>query len=370
MLSASCVAVDALTPIAATEAQHSVPGAQVLQLVELLEFWRIEPAEALAGTGLAARMLEEPNVRVPIETFNRIVARARKLTGEPGLGIFLGMRRRISMYGFLGFAVMHASSLREALELGVRFSSTITTAVKLSLHVEDEVAALCIEERFDPGECRDVAQFALMVGLAQIGRSLTGRELLGEVHFSMPRPAYFDRFTELVPNARFDRPVTQCVFDAKYLDLPLVAPDRAGVRLAREQCERALRDLGLDGGIVDRVRSLVGQRDGVRSLEEVAAELHMSPRTLKRRLAAQGLSFSELLEQERSQRARLLLHSSQLSLIEITERLGYSTVPNFARAFRRWTGQTPAAYRRAANSSPNLKRVAPANALRVEPLAQ
>lgn len=353
--------VDAPTPMAATEVPHSVPGAQVLQLMELLDFWRIDAAEALAGTGLDARMLEEPHMRVPIQTFNRVVARARKLTGEPALGIFLGLRRRISMYGFLGFAAMHASSLREALELGVRFSSTISTAVKLSLHVEDELAALCIEEYFDPGECRDVAQFALMVGLAQIGRALTGRELLGELHFAIPKPAYFDRFKELLPHAFFDRPLTQLVFEAKYLELPLVAPDRAGLLLAREQCERALRDLGLDGGIVERVRALIGRREGVRSLEEVAAELHMSPRTLKRRLAAQSISFTKLLEQERSQRARLLLHSSQLSLVEITERLGYSTVPNFARAFRRWTGQTPAAYRRAATST--LKHLTPANAL-------
>lgn len=338
--------VDASHPIRPSFEGHAVPGAQVLQLVELLSFWRIEPNVLLAGSGLDATMLEEPEARVPIETMNMLVRRARTLTGEPALGIFLGLRRRVSMYGFLGFAMMSASTLGEALELAVRFSSTISTALVLRLQVEGGLAALRFEEQCDPGDVRDVAVLALIVGLDQIGKALTGCDVPGEAHLAIPRPAYADRFPDLLAHARFDQPVTQLVFDAKHLDQPLVTPDRAGLRLARRQCERALCDLGLDGALLDRVRSLISSPDGVRSLEQVADNLHVSARTLKRRLAAQGVTFSELVDQERRQRAQLLLISSSLSLADITERLGYSTVPNFARAFRRWTGQTPSAYRR------------------------
>lgn len=338
--------MDASKPIAAYESEPTAPGAQVLQLLELLAHWQIDAAELLEGSGLHARMLEEPHARIPMRLYDQLVSRARQLTGEPALGIFMGLRRRVSMYGFLGFAAMSASSLREVLELAVRFSPTISTAIKLSLHVEDGLAALRVDECYDPGANRDVAVFALIMGLDQMGKALTGQEIPGEAHLAIPRPDYADRFPDLMRHVRFDAPVTQLVFEAKYLELPLVAPDRAGMRLAREQCERALRELGLDGGIVDRVRGLVASPEGVSSLEDVAARLRLSARTLKRRLAQQGVSFSELLDQERCQRARLLLCSSQLSLMEITERLGYSTLPNFARAFRRWTGQTPAAYRR------------------------
>lgn len=320
----------------------------MLQLVSLLSHWQIGADELLAGSDLTASMLEAPNTRVPMDLYNRMVTRARRLTGEPALGIFLGLRRRASMYGFLGFAAMHAATLREVLELCERFSPTISTAIKLSLHVEDGLVALRVEDRYDPGPNRDVAVFALMLGMDQIGRALTGRSIPGECHLSIPRPDYCDRFAELLRHVRFDMPVTQLVFDAKSLDLPLVAPDRASMLLAREQCERALRELGLDGGIVERVRGLLSRPDGATSLAEVAGRLGLSARTLKRRLASQNVRFSALLEEERSQRARLLLGSSQLSLLEITERLGYSTLPNFARAFRRWTGHTPAAYRRAA----------------------
>jgi AraC-like DNA-binding protein len=351
--------VDASKPLAGFSAQHSVPGSQILQLIELMSYWRISPSELLADTGLTERELEEPGARVPMELFTTLVRRARALSGEPALGIFLGLRRRVSMYGFLGFAAMSASTLGEALELAVQFSSTVSTAIKLSLHVEGKLAALRVEEHYDPGDCRDVAVFALIVGLAEIAKALTGREMRGEIHLTIPKPAYFERFAEMLRGVRFDQSITQVVFDADLLQLPTTAPDRAGLRLAREQCERALRDLGLDGSIVERVRALISNPEGMRSLDEVASCLRMSGRTLKRRLAAQGVSFSGLLEQERCQRAQLLLRSSPLSLLEITERLGYSTLPNFARAFRRWTGQTPAGYRRASGNA-KVPRPAPA----------
>jgi AraC-like DNA-binding protein len=226
----------------------------------------------------------------------------------------------------------------------------VSTAVKLSLTVEGELAALRVDEYCDVGDCRDVAQFALLLGLDQIGKALTGRALTGEAQLTIPKPAYFDRFAQLFGRVRFDQPVTQLVFPASSLDLPLVTPDRAGLRLAREQCEHALRELRLDVGIVERVQSLLCSCEGSSSLDQVSAQLRVSSRTLKRRLAAQGVSFSELLDRERRGRALSLVGSSSLPLPAVAERLGYSGVPNFARAFRRWTGQTPAAYRRAATS--------------------
>jgi AraC-like DNA-binding protein len=325
---------------------HTLPGSQVLQLADVLTAWEIDIVELLAGSGLNAAALEEPQARIPIDTFNRLVTRARMLTGEPALGIFIGLKRRVTMYGFLGFAAMSASTLRESLELAVRYTSTVSTAVKLSLVEEGQTAALRVEEHCDIGDCRDVAVFALTIGLSQIGRALTGRNLTGEAHLAIARPDYVDRFAEMLPRLRFDQPVTQLVFDASQLALPLSTPDRAGLRLAREQCDRALRELRLDGGIVERVRTLISNREGFRSLDEVSGALRMSSRTLKRRLAAQGVTFSELLDQERCSLARTFVGASPLSLLEIAERLGYSSLPNFARAFRRWTGQTPAVYRR------------------------
>jgi AraC-like DNA-binding protein len=81
------------------------------------------------------------------------------------------------------------------------------------------------------------------------------------------------------------------------------------------------------------------------SLEYFANALGVSTRTLKRQLAAEGASFSTLVDEERRARATYLLGSPEISLKDIADRLGYANLANFTRAFARWTGQTPTAYR-------------------------
>ena len=326
--------------------EHSVPASYALQWVRLAARWNIPAEELLSPLGLAEKNLEEPSARLPLDTMNALVSRTRTLTGEPGLGFYFGLEKRISMYGYLGFAMMSAATLRECLELAVKYTPILTTALSLRLSEYEGVAALVVEQRADMGDVEDIATIGLLVGLGQIGSMLTGRDLEGIAELAIPEPPYFARFAHLAPRFRFGQPVTQVRFDAAMLDLPIVLADRAALRLAREQCERELDALGFDAQIGDRVRRALSTSDGFRSLGEVAAELHLSRRTLTRRLVAKGLSFSELLDQERREMALMLLRSADASLDAVSERLGYSTVPNFIRAFQRWAGMTPAAYRR------------------------
>jgi AraC-like DNA-binding protein len=96
-----------------------------------------------------------------------------------------------------------------------------------------------------------------------------------------------------------------------------------------------------------RVREALPRKDGgFHSLEQVAERLGVSARTLKRKLKVEGKAFSDLLDEIALEQARVLLRQPGLSIEQVAERLGYSDVSNFGRAFRRWTGVTPAAFRR------------------------
>jgi AraC-like DNA-binding protein len=326
-----------------------VPTSYAQQLVQLLARWSVPPDALLAGVGLTEEAVRDPVGRLPLSTWAALLERARALTGEPGLGFYLGLQKRISGYGYLGFAAMSASSLREALELVARFSGAVVTSVSLRLRVEGRVAALVVEEHVDLGSARDIALISLVYGMRQTGRMLTGHHVKGMVELAIPQPAYFARFKHLMPNTRFDQPVSQVVFDAAFLDLPLVQADRTALHLMRGQCERILESLGYQGDLVERVRRAVWRDGGtgVSSLEQVAGDLAVSPRTLKRMLAKQGTSFSILLDRERRERATFLLEASRVPLEKIAERLGYSTSSNFGRAFHQWTGMTPGVYRQA-----------------------
>jgi AraC-like DNA-binding protein len=331
--------------------RDTVPGSVALDLVRLVARWQVSPEELFDGTSLSAAALEEPSATVPLAAMNALAVRAKKLTGEPGLGFYLGMQKRISIYGHLGFAMMSAGTVRECLELAVQFTPILTAALVLRLHVEGRVASLAIEPQVNMGDAEDVANLSLVVGLTHMGTALTGREFTGTAEFEMLEPPYFEAFRHLLPGACFGQPATRVVFDAAMLDVPLATADRAAMRLAKADCERAFAALDFDANIGRRVRSALWGSDRLRGLDEVAAALGVSARTLSRRLAEQGFAFSDLVDRERRERALVLLTGSSASLDDVAERLGYSTVPNFVRAFRRWTGTTPGAYRRARSES-------------------
>jgi AraC-like DNA-binding protein len=328
--------------------EHSLPAIHALHLAEIVKRWDVAPDELLAGLGLREEALADPEARLSVRAVTELVERARALTGEPGLGLYVGMHMRASAHGYLGFAAMMASTVREALDLASRFSPMRTTAIALRLHVDESLASLVLEERADFGPARDAVLFALAVGIWQIGIALTGKDLRGAADFAFAEPPYFARFGNVMSGVRFGQPANQLVFDASVLDIPLTMADPTALRLAREECKRALDALAIDGQLVGQVRALIAKSDGgARSLEEVAAEMAVSPRTLKRKLAAHGAAYSALVEDEQREKALLLLRSSELSVDDVADRLGYSDVANFTRAFRRWTGTTPAAYRRA-----------------------
>lgn len=320
---------------------YDLPGAYLLDFVELTARWKVAPEALLHGLPITLEALADPATRVPLPVCEAIVRRGIELTREPALGVHLGMQMRVSSHGFLGFAAMTANTVREALDLAERYAQVRTSALGLALHVEGDLASVSIEERTPlPPALRELFVLALIIGIWQLGEKLTGRPLDGIGECAFPQPGYplpSDRL-------RFDRPAHRLVFPAKELDIAITTADAAAKRLASAQLERELAAL-TEGALVGEIRGLLAREGGPPTIEEVAKALHVSPRTLKRRLAELGTTFSELRDDQRRQRALLLLDNKSLSISDVATRLGYTELPNFTRAFRKWTGMTPAAYR-------------------------
>lgn len=322
-----------------------LPGAYVRDVVALVARWDV-PAEALLrGLPVSAEALADPGTRVAIPVCAEIVRRAHALTGEPALALYLGMQMRLSTHGFLGFAAMTASTVRDAIALAARFAGTRTSALGLALYVEGDTASLVLEDRAPLGDLREFAVLGLFVGIWQLGQAVTGRSLAGVAECDFPAPAYLARVPFAGTMLRFEQPANRLVFAASVLDLPLTSADPVASQLARAQCERELAAL-VDAGLVGRVRAALAAPAGrMPSVGEVARALHVSARTLKRRLADRGTTYSAIVDDVRRQRALLLLDDRELSVGEIAARLGYTEVSSFSRAFRKWTGLTPAGYR-------------------------
>jgi len=322
---------------------YDLPGAYINEILELAGRWNVRPAEILKGLPVTTAQLADPTTRVPLRVCEAIVARAHQLTHEPALAIHVGTQMRLSSHGFLGFAAMTASNVQEALDLAVRFARTRTSAIGLAFYVEGDTACVVIEEKTDLGTLREFAVLALLVGIWQLGRALTGQLLEGVGECAFPEPAFVNRLPHR-ERLRFGCPNHRLVFPASSLAIRLTTADPVATQLAREQCERELAAL-VDAGLPGRVRAAITAKGDAPSLTVIAKELRMSSRTLKRKLADHGTTFSAIRDDMRRQRALLLLDNRSLSIGEIATKLGYSELPNFTRAFRKWTGVTPLAYR-------------------------
>jgi hypothetical protein len=238
----------------ASSKEHTIPASFVGQLIDVVKHWDITSDHLLAGTGFTTETAEDPHARLPLAAYLPVVDRARTLTGEPGLGFCLGLQARVSAYGYLGFAAMSAATVRDALELAVKFSPVVSTAFGLRLNVNGGMAALIAEENADFGNVRDVVTISRLAGLWRIALALTGRDLRGTAELAFPEPSYHARFAHLMPPTRYGQPSNQIVLSSRALDVPLIMADPAALRLAREQCERALDELSSGGRIIGRVR--------------------------------------------------------------------------------------------------------------------
>ena len=328
-------------------ARATVPGIYASLLVAVVERWDISAEQLLAGSDVPAERLLDPFWHLDYEVFALLLKRALELTGEPGLGFHLGMQMTVSCHGLIGFAAMIAKDVREALEVTQEFILLQSSALSLRLEVEGDIASLYFDQVWPDCVLGEVGCVFLMLGFALMGKAVSGHHLEGTADVPFARPDYFDRFEHLLPGTlRFEQPHTRMVFPARYLDLPLLMADPLTARIAREQCKREINALMGSASIDSLVGELVHDEAlGFCSMEAVAEKLHMSSRTLQRLLAQEGKTFSSILNERRQQKAIVLLKKKELSLELIAEKLGYTDVTNFTRAFRRWTGKTPGKYR-------------------------
>jgi len=303
-------------------------------------------AELRATAGIPADAFADPSARLSARQAGSLLFHARELTGEPGFGYEVGLRSSLTSHGSMGFGLLTSATLREAIELGAEYSRVRLPMLQLRLVEDGEQAGVDVEELFPVGPVLPHLFELFLVGLARMTPVLlTGRSMRdNELWFAGPEPDYFARYRDRLPPVRFDTGVNQLRFPAEFLDLRIDTANELAAREAQEQIAGELTRIGLTDDILVRVRSLLSSGVGY-DLVSVAQALHLSPRTLRRRLQERGSTFHVMVSEARRAEAARLLRNSVLNVEQIAEQLGYSDPGNFCRAFKRWTGRTPGEFR-------------------------
>ena len=296
---------------------------------------------------LAKLQVQLPTDRVPIERSYETLARWVELTGDESLGLRAGASMCLGAGGVLEFAMHSANSVRESVAVAQRYSRLFSDGFAPSLEIDGEQAVIRLDHKLRaPRVARD---FAICTWYTTHARVQLAAASDLEVWFGYPEPERLDDYERVfgATKLRFGARCDGFAFDAQHLDRQLVSADALLHAVHCEHLETLVAGLPDQPNLAIRVHQLVAGelRRGRPTAQGIARQLHMSQRTLVRRLEAEGTSFSAELDDLRHQLALRFVSTPNLPLSEITNLLGFSHVQAFHRAFKRWTGQTPIQYR-------------------------
>jgi AraC-like DNA-binding protein len=304
----------------------------------------------LGEQALARTALDEPSFTLSFEAFESLVLRAPEMTNEPAFGLLVGERLVATTHGMLGYAALNSGTVRAALELVERFIQVRFSLLSLSLRTRGEWLEVRFVETRPLGALARPVLESVMVSVKQVLVALArGVCPLASVSFPFATPPYAELSRELFGcEVRYEAKWAGFTLPLSGVDVPLKTADPEAFREAAAICERELDKLVSQRTLADRVRRLLLERpQGFPSLAAIARALHVTPRTLHRRLLEEDTSYRALLEEIRLTLAREHLRSTHFSIEEIAFTLGYTDLANFRRAFKRWTGQSPSTYRAA-----------------------
>ncbi|TSE20833.1 putative HTH-type transcriptional regulator [Tepidimonas alkaliphilus] len=321
-----------------------------------------DPTAALREAGLGSADLRDAQARLTSLPFERLALRAMRELDDEALGWFT---RRLpwGSYGMLARASLTAPTLGVALARWCRHHALLTDEVVLTLQRDGAVARLTLHERVAPGAALpDVAERAILREFAHVSllRNALGlsawwidaRLPLLELDLAFAPPAHADVHALLFPGARlrYQTARTEARLAAAVLEEPL-RRDEAALRAMLPQAIRLMvRPYRHDRLLLERARLALRAQPGA-DTAQLAALLHVSPRTLQRQLAAAGTTLHALRERVRQELAEQHLLRTAWPVKRVAAAVGFANDKSFQRAFRAWTGCSPAAWRERARRS-------------------
>jgi AraC-like DNA-binding protein len=330
-------------------AEITTLGSVATLLAQALRSRDRDPAPLFAAAGIDMPDPASPGVRVPTTRMQTLWRLAVEATGDPCLGLVAARHFQPAALHGLGFAWLASDTLQAALERLVRYSRFITTATDYRLEKTAESVDLVI--RISREQWPDFVFAAADLAMAAFLRMCqitAGHAIMPlQVNLQRPEPPCARDFTGIFgPKIRYNAPDNRLCFDRALVQAPL---SMANPELARLNDQTVIDYLARSDreSITMQVRAKIIELlpDGRPGQEAIADSLHLSLRSLQRKLQNEGTSFTTLLNETQQQLAIQYIRESHRSIGEITYLLGYSEPGSFTRAFRRWTGKSPLQFR-------------------------
>ena len=340
----------AATPMAFVQAILRAYAAQNKSPTKALEFAQITPSQA-----------KKTNGHITALQMERISSFAMHELNDEVLGC-LSRQLPWGTYGMLVRASLTSPTLGVALKRWCRHHGLVTDDIELSVEEVDGKAHIRLKELKDLGAQREFGVLSILRNLYGVACWLIdSRITLEQVHFAFEAPAHQAVYPLMfqgpvqfgqAETSTVERPVSELVMNASYLELPLRRDEAALQRMLETALTLTVLQYRKDRLLLTQVKQTLAMHpQDTHSAEALAPLLNLSPRSLHRQLKEEGTSLQVLKDEVRRERAIELLQRTRKPVKQVAESAGFQNEKSFIRAFKQWTGQTPAAFRDARHRS-------------------
>lgn len=317
-------------------------------VIEILEAKGIAIEPLLAAADIPRFALEEPSYRIAYHQEFTFIRRALAALKLPHAGVVVGQRYHLALFGVLGLAASCAPTMRDMFRCVPTYPALAWGCIDEGVWRDGDEEYVAFYENEEVGDLGPFFAERDVTALLTLFRQTLGAELAPlAVHFRRPPPA------DLRPYERFFRcplhfgvELNQLRFPRAVWDTPPPQANAMSYRFYTNQCRRLTRMMEEPLSYADVVRGRLRTATPIPSLMELVTELHLTKRTLQRRLDDEGTNYSVLLNEIRRERAADLMGRGDLKQGEIAWRLGFEDASAFSRAFKTWTGEAPRAVKR------------------------
>lgn len=309
----------------------------------------VDVERLLQSANIHKDVIDRPEKRIPTELLAAFQKNIWDEMQDESMGLF-AYKLPAGTYFMMGKLTVHEPNLSNALELGVRFYNLVTQSQFMQLHTEGDNTVLSIGQ-VDPQIDKEhlFAEIALLAWHRYASWLIADNLPLTETRFNYLAPSHANEYPYLFPGIhKFGHKSLSLVFPSDYLSRP-IKQNEAILKSFMKSCPLELfRQYKADYSVSAEVKRIINSTlfEGNISIDDVAARLYMTTRTIMRRLKDEGASFQQIKDLVRRDKAINLLTHYSLPIKEVAERIGYSDPAVFARAFRSWTGESPRKYRR------------------------
>ncbi|HSX50117.1 MAG TPA: AraC family transcriptional regulator [Cellvibrio sp.] len=326
-----------------------------LLIWKYLQQEQLDAAAIFKQAGLDVALLSDNNARYPVTGMYKLWRAAVAATNDHAFGFRVGKEWSSTTFNALGFAWLASSSLKEALYRLQRYSKLVNNGLVTQFYRSENVYIFKFDTHDDHALIHPCARDAWLTAIIKMIRLLVGEEFKPEEILlsgdNYERSGAMENYIgcPLI----YQQPINHIVLAAAICEQQLLTADPELALLSEQLLMTRLQQV--DNTITSQVRRIIHQElpNGELSEQVVADRLHMSSRSLQRKLNDEQTSYQLLLTDERKNLALSYIRSSQLSLNEIGYLLGFNNQANFTRAFKSWFSQSPTDYRQTSQRKVN-----------------